>query len=75
MKERNTIGLGASSCWHITHGTPILSESAMLAHQLIYASPAAPYGPIIFPYSFSIYTHQHTHIYIIAKITPLSIYI
>lgn len=49
-----TIGSGASGCWHITQGTPVSKDVAMLAAQFMYLVAADPYAESIFPYSFSI---------------------
>ena len=37
-----TTGSGASDCWHIIHGTPVLSPTAIWAAHLVYAFPGAP---------------------------------
>lgn len=51
-----TIGSGASSCLHMTHGTPVPSPKAICAAHFEYAFPGAPSSYSIGPYSFSIYT-------------------
>lgn len=50
-----TTGSGASSCLHITHGTPVSNPTAIPTAHFKYAEPAAPSFFSVVPYSFSIY--------------------